>query len=207
MICTIEAAGRSYRIHDPGGRVGAKVSRGEPYERKLLTDIRQRHHRGTAVDVGAHVGNHSLYLAAICGLSVVAFEPRPEPYAALCANRDLNPGITIFAINAALGATDCTGSIGPGMTVIPGEGDVEIRRFDDHYTVDDLSVVKVDVEGAEASVLAGMVEHLERCRPTVYVEAHTPEAEESHRAVLEPLGYELTKRIATASPMHRWEHP
>lgn len=53
-VHTVTSAGRSYRIAaDDGGRIHAKVSRGEPYERRLLTDVRQRHHSGTAVDVGA----------------------------------------------------------------------------------------------------------------------------------------------------------
>lgn len=205
-VHTVTSAGRSYRIAaDDGGRIHAKVSRGEPYERRLLTDVRQRHHSGTAVDVGAHIGNHTLYLAAVCELRVLAFEPRPATFAALESNLALNPHLDIEAHMVALGASSGSGALGPRMTVEPGPGDVEVAAFDDRFRLDDLAVVKVDVEGMEAEVLAGMVGHLERCGPTVYVEAHTDDDEAAHRAVLEPLGYALTRRLHMGSTMHRWE--
>src|SRR5690606_28744186 len=75
-IVTINAFDRSYRINNPGeGRVASKLNNGEPYERKLLVDCYQQKPNGTVFDVGAHIGNHTLYFAAICGLKVHAWEP------------------------------------------------------------------------------------------------------------------------------------
>lgn len=215
-ICTIHDSGRSYRIIDPGGRVGSKVVNGEPYERRLLVDIRQRHHRGTAVDVGAHVGNHTLYLAAICGLRVLAFECHAPTVARLEANVALNPGLDITVHDEALGSADGSGHLTGGRWVefdptrddkghlSPG-GDVKVRRFDDLYTLDDLTVVKVDVEGTEPHVLAGMASNIDANSPAIYAETHSNAAESAIRDVLGPLGYEVTRHIRMGSMMHRWE--
>lgn len=216
MICEISDQGRTYRISDPGGRVGSKVARGEPYERRLLVDVRQHHHGGTAVDVGAHVGNHTLYLAAVCGMKVLAFECHRATVDRLRDNVALNPGLDITVHDYALGARDGTGHLTGGRWVefdpdrgdkgaLAAGGDIKVRRFDDLYSLDDLTVVKVDVEGTEPDVLCGMEANLDRCSPTVYAETHTDDAEKAIGAVLKPLGYQVTRRIRMGSMMHRWE--
>lgn len=213
---TITQAGRSYRIHDPGGRVGSKVRHGEPYERKLLTDIRQHRLTGTAFDIGAHVGNHTLYLAAICGLKVHAWECHAPTVARLRENVALNPDIDVtvheWAAGREAGFGHLTGDrwveFDPTRTdsgAVAAGGDIKIAPIDDELRVDDLAVVKVDVEGTEADVLAGMIRHLARCTPLVYAETHTIDAHQATADVLEPLGYEMTRAIHMGSTMERWE--
>ena len=49
------------------------------YEAEMLADIRSRlFFAELAVDVGAHVGNHTLYFAHVLGLQTIAFEPNPS---------------------------------------------------------------------------------------------------------------------------------
>ena len=216
-VCTISAYGRSYRIVDPGGRVGSKVIRGEPYERQLLVDVHQQARPGTALDVGAHVGNHTLYMAAITGLRVHAFECHAPTADRLRGNVELNPTLDIDVHDYALGSAKGTGSLTAGRWVEfdptrddnghldPDDaGTVEVRVFDDEFHVDDLSIVKVDVEGTEAQVLVGMVDHLDRCSPLVYAETHSADAHDAIAAVLEPLGYSMTRGIQMGSLMERW---
>src|SRR5690606_41220542 len=51
----------------------------EPYELKMLGDMAARLQPGQLVlDVGANIGNHSLYLACVAGAYVEAFEPNAE---------------------------------------------------------------------------------------------------------------------------------
>lgn len=206
-IVTISHDDRTYRIINPGpgSRVGSKLARGEPYERQLLTDIRQHGFVGTAFDVGAHVGNHTLWLAAVCGLRVHAWEPFPASRKALRANLDLNPGLDVKVHAWAAGAADTRGRINGGMTIKLDRGKIPVKRIDDHLDVDDLAVMKVDVEGMEAEVLAGAVGHIERCRPVIYCEAHNRTASRKVAAVIEPLGYTSTRTIRMGSPMERWE--
>lgn len=205
-VCVIRSGDSAYRIINPGGRIGSKIVRGEPYERRLLTDIRQRHHSGTFVDVGAHVGGHSLYVAAVCGLRVVAFEANPATYEKLVANLDLNPWLDIEAHCYGLGDDGYRASVDRRMVVHrDDQGDAEVRRFDAWHQIDDLAVVKVDVEGMEADVLTGMARHLEEQGPTVYAECHTDEATAAVDAVLAPHGYAITRHIHMGSTMVRWE--
>ncbi len=214
-ICTVSAFGHSYRIANPGGRVGSKVVRGEPYERKLLVDVAQKKRSGVAFDVGAHIGNHSLYLAAICGFKVHAFECHAATVGRLRSNVALNPELDITVHDLALGAEPGRGSLTAGRWIEfdptrsdkghlePG-GDIEVVRADDLLDEPDLAVVKVDVEGTEHDVLSGMVRHLDRSHPLVYAECHNPDAHAAVAAVLEPLGYRMDRAIHMGSTMERW---
>lgn len=216
-VVTIEAFDRSYRIVNPGaGRVGSKLANGEPYERKLLVDIYQHGFTGTAFDIGAHIGNHSLYLAAICGLSVHAWEPFDGSRGQLEDNLALNPSLDVTVHSWAAGRSDDRGRFTKGMwlefdptrdgdKLTLDRGETPVHRIDDHLHVTDLSVIKVDVEGMEADALAGAVEHIARCRPVIYAECHTRTDHNKVAEVLEPMRYRVTRTIRMGSPMERWE--
>jgi FkbM family methyltransferase len=217
-VVEIAAFDRSYRIVNPGaGRVGSKLANGEPYERKLLVDCHQQGFTGTAFDVGAHIGNHTLYLAAICGLKVHAWEPFDGSRADLEANLALNPGLEVTVHAWAAGARPDRGRFTKGMwlefdptrdgdKLTLERGGIEVERIDDHLDVPDLSVIKIDVEGMEADVVAGALGHIERSRPTIYTETHTRTSHNSVAAHLEPLGYRVTRTIRMGSAMERWQH-
>lgn len=216
-VVTITAYGSAYRIVNPGaGRVGSKLARGEPYERQLLVDCYQQHPVGTAFDVGAHVGNHTLYLAAVCGLAVHAWEPHDRSRELLEANIALNPHVDVTVHAWAAGARDTRGRFTQGMwlefdpgrdgdTIKLDRGGVPVHRIDDHLDVDDLAVIKVDVEGMEADVIAGALGHIDRCSPVIYSETHTDDSHRSVAALLEPLGYRMTRSIRMGSVMERWQ--
>lgn len=217
-VVTIEAFDRFYRIVNPGpGRVGSKLANGEPYERKLLVDCYQLGAKGTAFDVGAHIGNHTLYLAAICGLKVHAWEPHDQSRALLEANLALNPRLDVTVHDWAAGAEDNRGRFTRGMwiefdptrdgdTLKLERGHVQVHRIDDHLDVPDLAVLKVDVEGMEPDVVRGAIEHIDRSKPTIYSETHTPDAHAAMAALLEPMGYLMTRGIRMGSTMERWQH-
>lgn len=205
-VLTIAVGDISYAIRNPGGRIGSKLVNGEPYERKLLADIAARDLHGVAFDVGAHVGNHSLYLAAVCGLTVYAFEPHPVSYEALVENVRLNPDLRIFPVCVAAGDREGRGRFSGRMRLKLDRGDVPVRSLDDVVPPGvTVAVVKVDVEGMEPEALAGMSGHLARCRPVVYAETHTRTSARRTAEVLAPLGYASTGVIRMGSPMTVWE--
>jgi FkbM family methyltransferase len=217
-IVTIEAFGSAYRIVNPGpGRVGSKLANREPYERRLLVDCYQLGAKGTAFDVGAHIGNHSLYLAAICGLTVHAWEPHEQSRAQLERNLSLNPDLDITIHPWAAGAEDTRGRFTKGMwiefdptregdTLKLDRGHIPVHRIDDHLDVEDLAILKVDVEGMEPDVVRGAMGHIERSKPTIYSETHTPDAHDAMASLLDPLGYLMTRGIRMGSVMERWQH-
>ena len=143
-----------------------------------VTRVFQRHLRrgGTVVDAGANWGYFSLIAAALCGPEgqVLAIEPDPRQFAALSRNLALNGFTQVHAAQAAaasragsvtlVGYED--GAANRGVSRVTGGVDAEGapgRFAATAVTVDALTepypavdLVKIDVEGAEDLVLAGM---------------------------------------------------
>ena len=139
----------------------------------------------TVFDVGANFGYYTLLFGPAVGPSgrVIAIEPVPATVALLNDTVALN-GLSGFTrvVAAAAGATS---SIEIHLIVphrepknaavvgAPQEGSIIVPSC----TIDDLAaqldrvdLVKIDVEGAEVDVIAGMRETIERCRPAILLE-------------------------------------
>lgn len=207
----VSAHGVGYKVlADDEGLIGRKISGGNPYEAPLLEHIYDMRLRGVAIDVGAHIGNHALWLAAVCGLKVVAFEPDPEARADLWHNVELNLLHEQVEVRSeALGATFCAASVaGKGrLDVGVNGGPVQVRPLDS-YGLRDVSVIKIDVEDMEPQVLIGAQQTLDRERPVVFAEARNDECHKAIADVLRPWGYRRTHRFASrgvATPVERWD--
>lgn len=208
MIRTLAGHGVTYRINDPGSHIGQIIAEtGQPYELKLLEDVyRHRRAGAVAVDVGAHVGNHSLWMSLVCGMEVHAYEADPANASALADNVALNDA-DVVVHNVALGDH-------PGWATLEGDpvygtavaryghGNIPVLTLDS-YQLRGVRVLKVDVEGNEPAVLRGAVATLRRWRPTVWAECADRDTADL-AAVLKPLGYRVT-RIYGATPMTVWE--
>ncbi|HEY6794176.1 MAG TPA: FkbM family methyltransferase [Kineosporiaceae bacterium] len=145
----------------------------------------------TIIDVGANIGLYSCLAAqhGPTGSRVVAFEPVPDNVAYLRRNLAENGhGVRVRVEAVAVG--DRSGDV----TIYQVEGDVSIgthsvsaRNASDsatslrvpmacldeyvaHHGITDVDVVKVDVEGFEAAVLAGAARLLRAQRPTLLIE-------------------------------------
>lgn len=125
-----------------------------------------------AVDVGAHVGLWTRMLASKFS-HVTAFEPVAENFACLQQNVTL-PNVVLE--NAALGAAPglCAMALPPDgnsgcWRVEPDGREIELKTLDS-YRLNEVDLIKVDVEGFEGEVLRGARETLQRWRPTVVLE-------------------------------------
>jgi len=136
---------------------------------------------GVFVDVGASIGFIAVRAARRVE-RVIAVEPHPERFAYLRRNVELNGLDNVECINCAVGDVDSTialydvdPTLGPhplDVSTRRGRGlryDVPQRRLDDLVS-DDVSVLKIDVEGAEVGVLRGC-ERVLAGRPTLLVES------------------------------------
>jgi FkbM family methyltransferase len=159
----------------------------EPYESQLIKRLLLP--GMTVIDIGAHVGYHSLLAAQAVGTEgqVISFEPSPDNFALLTENIALN-GFSelIHAENAAL-ADHCgelelfLSSYNTGdHRVYPTLSDddeifnagaqrqsvkVPALKLDDYLSQHDISrvdMIKMDVQGAEMGVLSGMKQTLLR---------------------------------------------
>jgi FkbM family methyltransferase len=141
----------------------------------------------TIVDVGANTGYNTLYAAARVGPQgrVYAVEPAQDNlavlYANVLANRLTNVTVLPFAAGAAQtvatfflrGETSAVNSFYRDNFYAPVTGSTEVAVA----PLDDLvgeypDLVKIDVEGAELEVLAGMARLLRSRRPRLIVEWH-----------------------------------
>lgn len=184
------------------------------FERQVLEHIATKHPiQGTIVDVGANIGNHTLFFATHTTCRrIVAFEPHPDNMEVLRANVSLvQPGLEVHAIACALGSSD--GECGLHMNydtnlgmvrVVEGVG-TEMRRLDS-YGFDDVSLIKIDVEGMEPHVLSGAVHTIRRWRPTIVLEATSVQALHQSMSVLAPLGYVCFTAIDDENPTFEFRH-
>lgn len=126
-----------------------------------------------AVDVGAHVGIFTRYLAARFK-SVVAVEPDPANFECLEKNTATLANVT--RVQCALGDENREAGIAPGdrrntgnrQLDLGGSG-VPVRRLDD-VSPPGPGLVKIDVQGYELFVLRGGAAVIATARPVVIME-------------------------------------
>jgi FkbM family methyltransferase len=128
------------------------------------------------LDVGAHIGIHSVLMSGLVGPAgrVFAFEPEPRNFALLEANVALNGLTNVTTVAGAIG--DVVGTGRPALHLHNvGDHSVASRGGPGHevpVTTVDVALaavsagavrfVKVDVQGYEPHVLRGMRKTLER---------------------------------------------
>lgn len=127
-----------------------------------------------AVDVGAHVGLWSWYMARDFK-DVAAFEPMQEHRACWIKNMEdkknaeLYPSALSDKLHKVKVETRTAGSSGD-TGVIPNEvGEIDACPLD-HFNLQDVDFIKIDCEGYELPVLKGAVNTIEKFRPCIVVE-------------------------------------
>lgn len=156
--------------------VGRLCAQGRCYEANLLRDIRWRTCR-LAIDVGAHIGVHTIWLAGVCGFNVIAFEPTHATAEKLRANvaaNSLSPYVIVE--EKALGCAAGTGhmeirsdtNVGMNRLALCDDGPVEVVTLDSLALAP--ALIKIDVEGMQMDVLEGAQNTIQTHRPLLYVE-------------------------------------
>ena len=172
-----------------------------------------------AFDVGANVGLFTVVMSRAVGLSgrVVAVEPVADTAQQLRQNLERNQCTNVDVIEGAAAAasgdislslTDDPALHSAGGQLIAGHPVIQVINAK-AYTLDELwiaagrpgvSLVKVDVEGAEQQVLLGAAQMLGSCRPSLIVEVNDPN-EVTRVAALLP-GYQMEH----ARGFELWNH-
>lgn len=158
-------------------------------------------------DIGANVGGYALIAAAAGAPRVVAVEPSPANYAALWENVLLNglekvitPLPVVLAERTSLALLDvgdtragATHRLGPtGSGVLGFALDDLLERFE----LPPPTLLKVDVDGAEADVLAGAVHTLARADlRSVLIEVETT-SQEAVLGAMASAGFALVEQHA-----------
>lgn len=171
-----------FTITNPKDVIQKKHVRGEFYEEEELEIIRKNCRPGMVFcDIGSNIGNHALFALKFLHVAkVILFEPNPVAIALLRSNLTLNGVIDqCDDQHLGLGLSDSSAK-GLGMDVpdrnlgggrmVEGSGDLEVIRGDEALAGQKIDFIKLDVEGMEMRVLAGLRETIARERPIMFVE-------------------------------------
>lgn len=161
------------------------------------------------LDVGAYSGIYSLIACADGPGEAIAFEPNPASRAFLVGNVRANGWENRITV-IPKGASDVSGTSRMTIPADPtsarvddaGTGpQIELTTIDEVLGGRGADIIKVDVEGLEARVLAGASETLARYKPALIVESLDERSYQELRAVLQPHGYDRCEHLAPDGPV------
>ena len=156
------------------------------------------------IDIGANIGNHTLYFANECHVrKIYAFEPVPYTYEVLVKNIEINRlenKVSTFCMGMSDSVTDAVikiydlKNIG-GTRLKPAEtGGIKLVTLDSLNIDEKIDFIKIDVETMDREVLHGSKETIIKYKPVVCVESFDSEYKET-KAFLESLGYKLEHEL------------
>lgn len=207
---------------DPHETVDRHIASDGIYERRFLTFIAKiLPPDAVMLDVGANIGNHALFLKDVCR-EIHCFEPNPRALSRLAANIALNRATNIHVHPFGLGdadrsqpfVDDRSGNLGGSRFVREGQdgaswlpvrhGVAAVAELD----LDRIDIIKIDVEGFEPEVFAGLRSTIAAFRPLIAFEHHAKEAgRAAYDAILECLPnyaiFELTYAPVGSSLLQR----
>lgn len=161
---------------------------------------------GVFVDVGSNVGNHALYVGSFLHpRQIIVFEPNPPAIAILKLNIALNSlqrladlthlgtGLADVASRARARVPD--GNLG-GTWLAPSQDDdaLLLIRGDDALAQRRVDFLKIDVEGMELQVLAGLQQAVATWRPPIFIEIENRNAG-AVQAWIERQDYRIERRF------------
>jgi len=212
-ITTLSSEGHKFKfVHAKNDYIPKKIAEGKDfYESDFLSQLHQFHDpSGVIIDVGANIGNHTVFFAKIMGANVLAIEP--EPHNAICLSVNCyinNIQDRVSIIHSAIGANQ--GTVELSMAIGSNYGsftaDISLNPNSDPHkqfnkgvtvpltTLDNLecdkpvSIIKIDVEGMEMDVVRGGKQLIGKYLPVVAVECFNSELFEEIKAELLPMDY------------------
>lgn len=150
------------------------------------------------LDVGANIGNHSLYYLNECNAKgVICFEPVQDTYNILKKNIEIN-GLDTRAklMNVAVGISSAKADVGVydinnigGTTIeLTDSGNIDVVSIDELNIQERVGLIKMDVEGFEIPAIKGAMKTISRYKPYLSIEIRESNFEEACQ-MLSAIGY------------------
>lgn len=162
----------------------------------------------TIIDIGANIGNHTLYWANENNAKkIYAFEPIPSTFKILKKNVKINnlqervklyniglseetaKGHIVFFDSKNIGATRLEVSDNEAKNTIPLTA-LDSIKFDDKK----IDLIKIDVECMDYLVLTGAIKTIQKYKPIIMIESFSGEFNISSR-ILKALNYRIEKEF------------
>jgi FkbM family methyltransferase len=171
--------------------VGREIVIAGDHERHHKRLIRDHIQRGMhVVDIGANVGDYTLWFSHLVGSEghVYAFEPSPHAFRLLIRNVADNRASNVTALNQAVADVDgcqqffdvpkATGQSSLVRSAVPSGNEctlievhtIRLDTFVRQNHIQRCDFIKLDVQGAEYRVLLGALDTLRRYRPKCLLE-------------------------------------
>jgi len=186
------------------------------YEQNILEYIRGKFSSGgTALDIGANIGNHSMFFSKFIFDKTISFEANYRNFAVLCKNKELNnisdDKLELHQVALSDGEykysfLEYQDNMG-GTKVVEGDvGEILTAKIDS-FNLPKVDFIKLDVEGHEVKVLKGAIDLIKRDSPDIMVECNIHE-ESSFKNVnqyMESIDYHLID-VFRDNQMFYYEH-
>lgn len=195
------------------GHIKEVEKHGKFFEYGMLEAIEKLPYRpGICMDIGANVGNHTVFFSKFCEFDEVwAFEPSQNSFQVLEHNILENDCANVRYDNKAVGSVNGYANMSynednPSWNKITEYGSPhEIKVYQTKSiqistitTKKQVSLMKIDVEGFELEVIKGAYKVIEREKPELFIEGH-----DGHEPLLKalPKGYRYVRTFCNA-PVH-----
>lgn len=178
-----------FTVQDPRDTIQREHIKGAFYEPDELQIIKKYlPENARFCDIGANIGNHSLYVLKYLGAAeAILFEPNPTAIAVLQSNMALN-GVLDRCDMSHLGfglsdkdqggfSVDAPDRNLGGARLVEGDGDLRVRTGDAMLKDRPVDFIKIDVEGMEIGVLKGLSEVVRTNRPVIFIEVDNENAD------------------------------
>lgn len=188
--CTINGRQIAFCVNMLDDPIQNAHRKGQFYEQHELETLAQHIPAGaTVLDIGANTGNHAMWWAMFGGAArVIVVEPNPlalEPLVGNVLGNQLESTIDLSHLGFGLGEFDRDDwgmkkhdrNLG-ATKMFAGQGTLSVRRGDAVFAQLSPDVVKIDVEGMEMAVLAGLNALISRARPVIMIEVRDTQADE-----------------------------
>ena len=175
---TFKSYGQTIKMNHHIDHIGRGVTISKNfYEIEMLDYIKKNiKKRGTYIDVGANIGNHTVFFAKFCADKVIAIEPVKENFELLEKNI-IDNNLTNCVLHEK-GISKDGRSL--GVNIVPlnmgscdltEEGDDIQTMTVDELELDEITLIKIDCEGMSMEVLKSFLPLIKKYKPHVFVEA------------------------------------
>jgi len=162
------------------------------------------------IDVGASIGNHTLFFAGIMGAKVISIEPYEPSYLNTQSNVQLNNLESQVSMhNVACGSKEGRVKMQPfgvnniGMTRSTPGDETRVVQLD-YFLNKEIDYVKIDIEGDNINVLSG-AKKLMSLNPVVSIECENESVLEDTNNFMSKYGYSISLGIKlNPTPTYIW---
>jgi len=201
VMVKFDYQGKTVYFPPTGKMYTSHFKKGHFYEHDFLEYIASLNLVGTYLDVGCNLGNHLLFFAKYTKAErTIAFEPIER------FQLNIQKVIEINNISDQVSLLPVAASDHDFRGILTFNSvDYEVKYITiDSLNLEDVALIKIDVEGMEKNVLIGSLDTIDRCKPVIFAEAHSDSQKRELDDILSRVGYKPSGNIFNATPTHEY---